>query len=94
MYNEVTYNEVTDNKVVNDEPFSLQSLLEYIRENVVGLLLLVLAFFIIYIVDYISRINVFIFSMPSPIPGLPSSPATVSIPNIKTKGKFKKIKKH
>jgi hypothetical protein len=89
------YNKLTDNKeVINDEPFTLQTLLEYIHENVIGLLLLVLAFFIIYIVDYISRINALIFTMPSHIPGLPSSPATVSIPNIKTKGKFKKIKKH
>ncbi len=69
----------------NDEEISL---FEYIRENFIGLLLLILAFFIIYLVDYISRINSLIFSIPSPIPGVTNS---INIQPI-SKRKFKNKK--
>jgi hypothetical protein len=42
-----------------DEDFSL---IEYIRENIVGLLLLFLTGFIIYLVDYITNINPIIYA--------------------------------
>jgi hypothetical protein len=78
---------------MNDEPFSL---IEYISENFIGILLLVLALFIICVVEYISRLNALIFSMPSPIPGIGTTTPLSSIPpsftkQFKTKGKkFKK----
>jgi hypothetical protein len=79
-------------EVADDESFSLQSLFQYVNENFYGLMLLVVAGFIIYFVDYISRINALIFAMPSPVPGMPSS--STNIPSIKPpKGKFKKTKK-
>lgn len=37
---------------------------QYIKENYIGLLLFVFAFFIIYIVEHITQLNVFIYSMP------------------------------
>jgi hypothetical protein len=78
-------------EIINEEPFSLETLFQYVNENLYGLMLLVLAFFIIYFVDYISQINAMIFAMPSPVPGMP---APTNIPAIKPpKGKFKKIKK-
>lgn len=78
-------------EVVNDESFSLETLFQYINENFFGLMLLVLAFFIIYFVDYISRINALIFAIPPSIPGMTPPP---NIPIIKPpKGKFKKFKK-
>jgi hypothetical protein len=78
-------------EVINEEPFSLQTLFQYVNENIYGLLLLVFAFFIIYFVDYISRINAMVFAIPPSIPGMPM---TTNIPIIKPpKGKFKKIKK-
>jgi hypothetical protein len=54
--------------------------------------LLAVAFFIIYFVDYISRINALIFAIPTPIAGLPMP---TNIPSIKppNRNKFKKIKK-
>jgi hypothetical protein len=74
-----------------EELFSLKSLIEYVNENFYGLILLILAFFIIYFVDYISHINALMFAMPSPIPGMPSH---TSIPSITPhKGKIKKVKK-
>ena len=75
---------------MNDESFSL---IEYISENFIGILLLVLAFIIICVVEYISRLNALIFSMPSPIPGIGtvSSISPSFTKQFKTKGKkFKK----
>lgn len=78
-------------EIINDEPFSLETLLQYVNENIYGLLLLVFAFFIIYFVDYISHINAMIFAIPSPVPGMP---ALTNIHSIKhPKEKFKKVKK-
>ena len=78
-------------EVINEESFSLQTLFQYVNENLYGLMLLVLVFFIIYFVDYISRINAMIFGMPSPIPGMAAS---TNIPLIKPpKSKFKKVKR-
>jgi hypothetical protein len=39
-------------EVVNDESFSLETLFHYVNENLYGLILLAVAFFIIYFVDY------------------------------------------
>lgn len=41
--------------------------LEYVKENFLGILLLFVAFFIVYFVDYINRINIIIYSTPSQI---------------------------
>jgi len=51
-------------EVMNDESFSFYALITYIKENIAGLLLLILAVLIIVFVDYISRINAIIFSAP------------------------------
>lgn len=42
-------------------------ILEYVKENFLGILLLFVAFFIVYFVDYINRINIIIYSTPSQI---------------------------
>lgn len=74
---------------MDNESFSLYSLFEYIKENLAGLLLLLLAFFIVIFVDNISRYNAIIFAMPSPIPVLtPPQPLPIIKPN-----KIRKIKK-
>jgi hypothetical protein len=46
------------------------SIMNYIRENFIQILLFILVFVIIYVVDYISNINAIIFAIPSPVPGL------------------------
>ncbi len=43
------------------------SVYEYVKDNFIGLLLLFLAFIIIYVVDHVSQLNNLIFSMPLPI---------------------------
>ena len=63
------------------------NILEYVNENLSGLFLLLLAFFIIYFVDYINRLNTIIYSTPVSIPSLPS---VIISPQKMVKRKFKK----
>ena len=63
-------NVLTSSKFVEDETFSLQSLIQYVYTNFFGLLLLILTFFIVYFVDYISQLNSAIFSMQAPMHGI------------------------
>jgi|LakMenEpi03Aug12_release.lakeMendotaPanAssembly.Ray.scaffolds.fasta_scaffold863158_3 hypothetical protein len=51
---------------MEDEDFSLYHLIDYIKDNIIGLLLLILSIFIVYIIDYITQINSLTFTM-SPI---------------------------
>lgn len=69
------------------------SVTEYIKENFIGLLMLIFAFLIIYVVDYINRLNSLIFSSPIsiPIPGytnsIPISGSKIMSSKIISKGK-------
>ena len=58
---------------MEDEDLTFYSVIQYIRENIFGLLLLILVIFIIYFVDYINRLNAFLYSIPSPIPKVSKS---------------------
>ena len=63
-----------DNQIFENEQQTF-NILEYIKENLFGLFLLALAFFIIYFVDYINGLNTLIYSTPSPlIAGVASPP--------------------
>jgi len=53
-----------ENDFNNFSTWNLNTILTFIKENVIQILLLLLVFFIIYIVDYISHINAIIFSNP------------------------------
>jgi len=72
------------------EKLNFNSIIEYVRENIFGLLLLLVAIFIVYFVDYINHLNTLIFSQQFSIPSFPSSIPT----QIMQKSKGKKIKKH
>jgi len=48
------------------------NILEHIKDNLSGFILLLFAFFIIYFVDCINRLNLTLYSNSSPIPGLTS----------------------
>jgi hypothetical protein len=63
------------------------NILEHVKENLPGFVLLFFAFFIIYFVDYINRLNTIIYSTSSPIPGLTSA---ISSTQKNSKRKFKK----
>jgi hypothetical protein len=61
------------------------NIIEHVKENLLGFVLLFFAFFIIYFIDYINRLNIILYSTPSQIHGL-SSVAVASM----SKRKFKK----
>lgn len=52
--------------------YNINSIIHFIKTNIIQILLLILVFVIIYTVDYISNINAMIFTMQSPIIGLTS----------------------
>jgi dolichyl-phosphate-mannose--protein O-mannosyl transferase len=62
-------------EMIDDEPelsiYDFNSIINYIKNNFVQLLLLVFVFFIIYIVDYISNINTILMSPISMMPVIP-----------------------
>jgi hypothetical protein len=61
-----------DGEIIKDE-WDFYSILNFMKENFVQILLLILVFVIIYLVDHISNINSAIFGLPSTIPGITSS---------------------
>ena len=74
-----------------EQRLTLNSIIEYIRENFIGLLLLISVVLIIYVVDHINYLNSIVFTTPSPIMGI-SNKIQNNIPKILPKGK--KNKKH
>jgi hypothetical protein len=73
-----------DNQNLENSDGNTFNIFYYIKENLSGLFLLLLAFFIIYFVDYINRVNAFIYSTSSQVPLAVSSSQKIS------KRKFKK----
>lgn len=65
-----------------------EKILNYIKENIIGLILLFVALLIIYFVDYVNRLNSLLYSTPSPINNLTSLTSSLNT-NI-NKRKFKK----
>jgi len=50
--------------------YNINSIINFIKDNFIQIILFILVFVIIYVVDHISNINAMIFAMPSPIPGV------------------------
>ena len=70
---------------------NIHSIMKYIRVHYFKFLLLLFAIIIIIVVDYITSINSTLFSMPSPIIGVPAAnTGTPSKPKVKTNKKSKK----
>lgn len=74
---------------INESVITFGSILDYIKENIIGLSMFILVFFIIYVVDHINRINSIIFATPSSIPSISTSiPIKIpKIPKINLKGR-------
>ena len=51
--------------------YDFNSIIDYIKNNIIQILLLILVFFIIYTVDYISNINTILMTTSSMIPSIP-----------------------
>ena len=52
---------------------SLYSIIHFVKNNIIQILMLLSVVIIIYVVDHISQINAVIYGLPSAIPGLPGS---------------------
>jgi hypothetical protein len=73
---------------MNDEFTTLYYFIEYVSENFIGIILLILTLIIIYVVDHINQLNSIIMTPQLYTPQL-SSPQIFN-----NKVKTKKIKKH
>lgn len=73
-----------DNQNLENPDEKTFNIIEHIKDNLSGFILLLFVFFIIYFVDYINRLNSTLYSTPSPIPGL-ASVAVASISKRKVK---------
>ena len=56
-----------------ENEWSLYSVIHFIKNNVIQLLMLILVVIIVLVVDYIAHINASIYGLPSAIPGLPGT---------------------
>ena len=69
--------------------YDINSIIRFIKENTIQILLLLLVLVIIYIVDHISNINAVLFGLPSAIPSVTQPQVHQKIHLKKRKG-FKK----
>ena len=60
--------------------YDFNSIINYIKNNIIQILLLILVFLIIYTVDYISNINTMLMTTSSMIPSMP----LIKMPQIQT----------
>ena len=87
-YNENTYENTSELSI-----WDINSVINYIKNNIVQILLLILVFVIIYVVDHISNINAAIFGAQQIIPGIdnptqhPTSQMKMSVKGKKNKSK-------
>jgi dolichyl-phosphate-mannose--protein O-mannosyl transferase len=51
--------------------YDFNSIINYIKNNIIQILLLILVFFIIYVVDYICNINTMLMTTSTMIPSIP-----------------------
>ena len=68
-----------------NEYFSLwdiNSITNFIKDNFIQIVMLLLVFVIIYVIDYINRVNALLYGLPTAIPGLPNQQNTLPISNI------------
>jgi len=71
--------------------YDINSIISFIKENAIQILLLLLVPVIIYIVDHISNINAILFGLPSPVPTSSQQPQVQHQQNHSKKRKgFKK----
>lgn len=81
----------------SDEQWTVHSVMEYLSENFIGLILLILAFFIIYFVDHINELNAMIVDSSTTLPNMSSLqiPQITQIANtmVPMKVKSKKLKR-
>ena len=78
-------------EMIDDEPdlsiYDFTSIINYIKDNFIQILLLLFVFFIIYTIDYISNINAILLAQVSMIPGIPEPQQNIIIPKGRKRSK-------
>ena len=65
-------------KINYDKEFNLIQLVDYLKNNFLGFLLFLLCFFIIFIVEHITKINSLIITMPNSLPNSINLPPQIN----------------
>lgn len=68
-------------KTIDNNFYDINSIIKYIYDNYIQLIMLISVFFIIYVVDRINQYNNIIFGI-TQIPGIPAITQPQQIPNI------------
>jgi hypothetical protein len=81
---------------MSEQYFDLNYIIEYISQNILGLFLLILAFFIIYFVDHINQLNstLLVLSNTTSNIGIPNSLPIKTTNIVKKKNRSHKIRPH
>ena len=69
----------------HDLELNITSILNYVKNHFLKFILLIIAVLIVFIIEYITNINMKIYSMPSAIIGVNSNNKTVIIKSTKNK---------
>ena len=80
-----------DNSENQDFSWDINTIIDFIKNNYIQILMFLSVFVIIYVVDYISNINAVLFGLPSAVPGLPANNQT---PKTNGNMNFPKKKRH
>lgn len=83
-----------DNSENESSIWDINTILDFIKNNYIQILMFLSVFVIIYVVDYISNINAILFGLPSAVPGLPTSQPNNHIKKTNANMNFPKKKKH
>lgn len=59
-----------DNSENDSSIWEIKTIVDFIQNNYIQILMFLSVFVIIYLVDYISNINAVLFSLPTAVPGL------------------------
>ena len=78
----------TSNNTNSTNNWDINSIIVYAKNHFIQILLLILAFFIIYVVDHITNINAAIYGVQQVVPGLATQPPS-AVEKLKVKGKSK-----
>ena len=77
--------------MIDDEPelsiYDFNSIINYIKNNFIQILLLIFVFLIIYTIDQISNINTMLMAPISMMPGITQQPPQIKIPKGRKRSK-------
>lgn len=74
--------------------WDINTIVDFIKNNYIQIIMFLSVFIIIYVVDYISNINSVLFGLPSAVPGLSATQSNNQTKKANVNMNFSKKKKH